>query len=55
MGKHDTDTISKDGRQAKICSEGDIRNHSLLKIGFTATLDGRDIYIITELLSQYKY
>lgn len=55
MGKHDTDSISKDASQAKICSEGDIRHHSLLYIGFTATLDREDIYIITELLSQYKY
>lgn len=54
MGKHDTDTISKDARHAKIVSEGDIRNHSLLSIGFTATLDRKDVYIITELLSQCK-
>lgn len=55
MGKHDTDTILKDARQAKICSEGDIKHHSLLSIGFITTLDREDIYIMTELLSQYKY
>ena len=55
MGKHDTDTVSKDARQAKICSEGDIRHCTLLGTGFTATLDREDIYIITKLLSQYKY
>lgn len=55
MGKYDTDTISKDVRHTKICSEGDIRNHSFLSIGFTATLDREDVYIKTERLSQCKY
>lgn len=46
MGEHDTDTILKDARQAKTCSKGAIRHHSLLSIVFAATLDREDIYHI---------